>query len=59
MTKLLFDLLNTNSVSGNETPMTEFLIDHVTKRKGDWKVQPELYFGDKLLDCLLLKFGSP
>ena len=59
MTKLLFDLLNTNSVSGNETPMTEFLIDHVIKRKGDWKVQPEVYFGDKLHDCLLLKFGNP
>jgi len=59
MTKLLFDLLNINSVSGNETPMTEFLIDHVIKRKGDWKVQPEVYFGDKLHDCLLLKFGNP
>ncbi len=59
MTKLLFDLLNINSVSGNETPMTEFLIDHVIIRKGDWKVQPEVYFGDKLHDCLLLKFGNP
>lgn len=59
MTKLLFDLLNIHSVSGNETPMTEFLIDHVIKRKVDWKVQPEVYFGDKLHDCLLLKFGNP
>lgn len=59
MTKLLFDLLNTNSVSGNESPMTEFLIDHINKRKDSWKVQPEVFFGDKLHDCLLLKFGNP
>ena len=59
MTKLLFDLLNTNSVSGNESPMTEFLIDHIRKRKDTWKVQPEVFFGDKLHDCLLLKFGNP
>lgn len=59
MPKLLFDLLNTNSVSGNETLMTEFLINYINKRKDSWKVQPELYFGEKLHDCLLLKFGKP
>lgn len=59
MPKLLFDLLNTNNVSGNETLMTEFLINYINKRKDSWKVQPELYFGDKLHDCLLLKFGKP
>ncbi|MCL6257777.1 M20/M25/M40 family metallo-hydrolase [Aquiflexum sp. TKW24L] len=59
MIKTLFDLLNVISVSGNETAMTEFLIDHINKRKGQWKVQPDIYFGDNLHDCLLLKFGNP
>jgi putative aminopeptidase FrvX len=57
--KLLFDLLEITSVSGNESEMTSFLIDHINKRKDSWKVQPEMFFGDKLHDCLLLKFGNP
>lgn len=59
MTKLLFDLLRIESVSGNEEPMTEFLLNHIDKRKADWKVQPEIFYGDKFHDCLLLKFGDP
>ena len=59
MTKLLFDLLRIESVSGNEEPMTEFLLNHIDKRKADWKVQPEFFYGDKFHDCLLLKFGDP
>jgi len=59
MSKLLIDLLNISSVSGNETPMTNFILDHVNKRKATWKVQPEVYFGDDLHECLLLKFGNP
>lgn len=59
MTKLLFDLLRIESVSGNEEPMTEFLLNHIDKRKADWKVQPKIFYGDKFHDCLLLKFGDP
>jgi putative aminopeptidase FrvX len=59
MINSLLDLLKINSVSGNETSMTEFLLDHINKRKDQWKVQPEIYFGDKIHDCLLLKFGIP
>jgi putative aminopeptidase FrvX len=59
MSKLLIDLLNINSVSGNEAPMTNFLLEYIRKRKAHWKVQPEVYFGEDLHDCLLLKFGNP
>ena len=59
MSKLLIDLLKINSVSGNESPMTDFLIDYIWKRKDHWKVQPEVYFGEDFHDCLLLKFGKP
>jgi putative aminopeptidase FrvX len=59
MIKLLLDLLNIQSVSGNESEMTTFLIDTINKRKGSWKVQPQMYFGPEFHDCLLLKFGNP
>jgi putative aminopeptidase FrvX len=56
---LLNKLLNIQSVSGDESPMTEFLIQYVEKRKKSWKVKPEMFFGEKFHDCLLLKFGKP
>jgi len=52
-------LLNIQSVSGDERPMTEFLINYIHQRISQWKVQPEFYFGEKFQDCLLLKFGNP
>jgi putative aminopeptidase FrvX len=56
---LLSKLLNIQSVSGDESQMTEFLIQYVKKRKKYWKVEPEMFFGEKFHDCLLLKFGTP
>lgn len=56
---LLNELLNIQSVSGDESSMTEFLIQYVEKRKKRWKVRPEMFFGEKFHDCLLLKFGKP
>lgn len=56
---LLNELLNIQSVSGNESSMTEFLIQYVEKRNKKWKVRPEVFFGEKFHDCLLLKFGHP
>lgn len=56
---LLNELLNIQSVSGNESPMTRFLIQYVQKRNKTWKVRAELFFGEKFHDCVLLKFGNP
>lgn len=56
---LINSLLNIQSVSGNESQMTEFLIHVVSKRKSRWKVQPDIYYGEQFHDCLLLKFGHP
>lgn len=56
---LINSLLNIQSVSGNESRMTEFLIHIVSERKNRWKVQPDLYYGEQFHDCLLLKFGQP
>lgn len=57
--ELINSLLNIQSVSGDESKMTKFLIDTVNERKSRWKVQPDLFYGDGFHDCLLLKFGNP
>lgn len=57
--QLLRKLLTIESVSGDEGPMTDFLIQYVEKRKRHWKVKPTVYFGENFQDCLLLKFGNP
>ncbi|PSL05713.1 M20/M25/M40 family metallo-hydrolase [Cecembia rubra] len=55
----LIELLHIESVSGDESSMTDFLIHYTHKRMSTWKVTPEIYFGDDFHDCLLLKFGKP
>lgn len=57
--ELLLDLLNIKSVSGDESQMRQFLLNHVRQEMNDWKVLPMIYHGENLHDCLLLKFGNP
>ena len=57
--KFLFDLLNKQSVSGDETQLAEFILSYIRKRSKSWKVQPEVFSGDHFHDCILLKFGKP
>jgi putative aminopeptidase FrvX len=55
----LKELLFIQSVSGDESPATSWISDHVSKRKSKWKVVPEVYEGEEFHDCILLKFGKP
>jgi putative aminopeptidase FrvX len=57
--KILKDLLSIQSVSGDESRMNDFLINYIDLRKFDWKVLPEVFYGEDFQDCLLLKFGKP
>jgi putative aminopeptidase FrvX len=57
--KLLKDLLEIQSVSGDESPMQKFLINHILQRMTSWKVLPKVYQGEDFHDCILLKFGNP
>lgn len=57
--KFLFELLSLQSVSGDESEISQFILDFVYKRASSWKVQPEIYAGENFHDCLLLKFGIP
>ncbi|MCH7412789.1 M20/M25/M40 family metallo-hydrolase [Belliella sp. R4-6] len=57
--QLLNDLLNIQSVSGDESPMKKFLINLILQRMQSWKVTPFMYTGEEFHDCILLKFGNP
>ena len=56
---LIFKILSIDSVSGDESQISEYILDHIQQRKMTWKVLPEVYFGDDFHDCILLKFGNP
>ncbi|MES2387388.1 MAG: M20/M25/M40 family metallo-hydrolase [Bacteroidota bacterium] len=45
--------------SGNEGPMRDFLLEYVQANMQNWKVQPQLVYGDDFQDCLILVFGKP
>lgn len=56
---LLKQLCRIHAPSGNERAMRDFLLDHVREHAGKWKVQPQVLYGDRFQDCLLLVFGRP
>lgn len=57
--KFLFELLSKLSVSGDESDISKFILQHVKERSIGWKVRPEMFFGEDFHDCILLKFGVP
>ncbi|UII28699.1 aminopeptidase [Fulvivirga maritima] len=57
--KLLKNLCQVHAPSGNEGLMKKFLLDYINDNKDQWKCSPEIYEGDELQDCIILKFGSP
>ena len=56
---LLRDLCAIHAPSGNERPLTEFLLAYIAREKNNWAVQPKVYAGDKWQDCIVLVFGKP
>lgn len=57
--KLLKELCAIHAPSGEESHMTRFLLNHIKKEKKHWNVQPEVFWGNDLQDCIILKFGEP
>lgn len=57
--KLLLEILKQNSVSGDESGLSNYILSYVNKRKKDWNITPEVYSGEDFHDCILLKFGEP
>ncbi len=57
--ELLKEILNKKGVSGNEQEISSFIVEYVLQRKNQWKVVPEVYYGDGFQDNIVLKFGNP
>ena len=57
--KLLKQLCSIHAPSGEEKNLAEFLIRYVRKESKKWSVQPEVFSGEELQDCVILKFGTP
>jgi putative aminopeptidase FrvX len=57
--KLLKTLCEIHAPSGNESAMTQFLLNYINKSKSKWKVQPKIFSGEGLQDCIVLSFGTP
>ncbi|WP_215224334.1 M20/M25/M40 family metallo-hydrolase [Echinicola shivajiensis] len=56
---ILLEILKKRGVSGDEYELSAFIADYVLQRKGEWKVQPEVYHGGIFQDNIILKFGNP
>lgn len=59
MMQLLKTLCNIQSPSGCELPMHEFLLSYIEKEKKNWKVMPQIIYGDDFQHCIILIFGKP
>jgi putative aminopeptidase FrvX len=57
--QLLEELIKIQAPSGNEGPLTAFLLDYIDKNKHHWKVEPKLFHGKGFQDALVLVFGKP
>ncbi len=57
--KFLLEILKQNSVSGDESLVSVFVLQYIEQRKKFWNVTPLVYSGEDFHDCILLKFGKP
>lgn len=57
--KLLKELCSIHGPSGDELAVRDFIINYVNKNSKEWKVKPEMFYGDNFQNCLILKFGEP
>ena len=56
---LLKELLSIPSVSGDESGISSWIHTYIQQNKCNWKVAPEIYYGENFQDCILLSFGTP
>ena len=57
--KLLKTLCSIHAPSGNETLMTEFILDYIKHYSSSWVVQPQVFHGDDFQNGIILVFGKP
>lgn len=57
--ELLEQLIKVRGASGDEELIRDFIIDYIEKNQSNWKVKPELFYGEGFQDALVLVFGKP
>lgn len=57
--KLLEQLCKIHAPSGNEQNLSIFILNYIKEHKSQWKVQPQVLYGDAFQDCIVLVFGKP
>lgn len=57
--EFLKQLCEIQSPSGSEYVMKNFLLSYIEQNKSQWKVQPEIIYGEDFQDCIILAFGNP
>ncbi|MBL6873833.1 MAG: aminopeptidase, partial [Flavobacteriales bacterium] len=57
--ELLKTLCHIHAPSGEESALSEFLLNYINSNKSSWKIQPKVYNGDGFQDCIVLVFGKP
>ena len=57
--QLLHALCRIAAPSGNEAPLTKFVLDYVRQHQSSWQHQPRVIAHENLQDCLVLVFGEP
>jgi len=57
--KLLKKLTAIPGAASDEQGIRDFIISYVKEHKSNWKVEPQLFYGDAFQDTLLLVFGKP
>lgn len=56
---LLRTLCSIQAPSGDESALTEFLLQYIEEHKRNWKHKPKVYHGGLLQDAIVLSFGKP
>lgn len=57
--KLLNTLCRIAAPSGNEAPLTRYLLEYIEQHQNGWRVQPTVLAGNEWQDCIMLVFGAP
>lgn len=57
--ELLKTMCAIHAPSGNESAMTEFLLQYIKKNKNNWRHKPKIFSGKGFQDCIVLVFGKP
>lgn len=56
---LLKELCALYGPAGDEGRVRDFLIQYIKANQENWKVKPQLIYGDDFQDCLIVVFGQP